>query len=157
MSIESRIERVSAFHRRIHTEIVIDAPCEHVWRVMTDWDRLHEWSPTLRGVVGDIGHGQTVACVYRFRGKDATPKHTLYYDEGRAFGWSDPLLPGLIDRHLFQIEAMSDGRTKLIQSDEVRGPLCPVLGSFFLGEMAATYPQYNRALKARVEAESKPS
>ncbi len=76
----------------------------------------------------------------------------LLYEDGREFGWSDPMVPGLVDRHLYRVEAMPDGRTRFVQSDELRGPLAPLLGWFFVAEMIATYPQFNRALKERVES-----
>ncbi|MEM9713042.1 MAG: SRPBCC domain-containing protein [Actinomycetota bacterium] len=148
---EARIERVSWFHRRIHSEITIDAAPDEVWGVLTDWERLREWSPTLLAVSGTIEHGQQVDCVYRFRGNEITPVHTLHYEEGREFGWSDPMLPGLVDRHRYRVEALPDGRTRFVQTDEVRGPLSPLLGWFFLREMTATYPQFNEALRVRVE------
>ncbi|MEO1483078.1 MAG: SRPBCC domain-containing protein [Myxococcota bacterium] len=153
VSTEARVERVSLFHRRIHSEILIDAPPDRVWRVLTDWERLREWSPTLLGMNGEIRHGQTVDCAYVFKGKEIAPKHTLHYEEGLELGWSDPMLPGVFDRHRYRIEPLSDGRTRFVQSDEVRGGvLSLLLGWFFVNEMVATYPAFNRALKTRVES-----
>lgn len=145
------IERVSAFHKRIHSEIVIDASPDEVWGVLTDWERLPEWSPTLQSVQGDVRDGQRVKCVYNFRGNLFKPEHVLLYSPGKEFGWSDPILPGLTDRHMFRVEALEDGRTRFVQEDEVRGVLSPVLGWYFLNEMLTSYPSFNEALKLRVE------
>lgn len=148
----ARVERVSPFHRRIHSEIVIDAPPAAVWSVMTDWASLREWSPTLLEMRGDIQDGGVVDCVYRFGGREMTPKHTLRVEDGKEFGWSDPMLPGVVDQHRYRVEPLPDGRTRFVQSDEVRGGVLSLLfGWFFVREMVATYPAYNRALKARVE------
>lgn len=154
LSTKAHVKWVGLFHRSIHSEIIIDAPPEEVWRVLTDWDHLREWSPTLLGMSGDIRHGQRVNCIYRFMGNELTPEHTLHYEEGRAFGWSDPLLPGVIDGHRYCVEALSDGRTRFVQSDEVRGGLLSLFfGWIFVKEMVATYPRFNQALKERVEAQ----
>ena len=59
-----RIETVSGRHRTVHTEIVIDAPPEVVWAVLTDWDRLPEWSPTIQGMTGDVTDGGQVVVDY---------------------------------------------------------------------------------------------
>jgi len=153
-STEARVERVNLFHWYIHSEIIIDAPSQKVWHVLTDWERLREWSPTLQGVSGDIRHGQTVDCLYRFRGNELRPKHTLHYEEGKEFGWSDPMMPGIVDCHRYRVEALPDNRTCFIQSDEVRGPLSLFLGWLFIREMVTTYPAFNKALKGRVENQS---
>lgn len=41
----------------IHTEVFIDAPLEKAWAVLTDFDRLHEWSSNLMGLEGDFREG----------------------------------------------------------------------------------------------------
>ena len=153
-SSDPHVERISPFHRRIHTEIIINAPAETVWHVLTDWDRLGEWSPTLMGMRGEIRHGHEVECEYRFRGSVIKPKHTLHFEEGREFGWSDPMLPGVVDRHRYRVEALPDGRTRFVQSDEVRGGLLSLLfGWLFMREMVTSYPAFNHALKQRVEGQ----
>lgn len=148
----ARVERENLFYRRVHSDIVIDAPPEEVWSVLTDWDRLKEWSPTLQALRGEIRDGGAVSAEYVFMGSVATPDHTLLYEEGSMFGWSDPMLPGVKDRHIYRVEALPDGRTRFVQTDEVRGGVLSFLfGWIVIREMRKTYPLFNQALKERVE------
>jgi len=155
-----RVEKISGRHRTLHTQITIDAPPEAVWAVLTDWERLPEWSGSLQGMTGDISDGGsvTVDFVSPSNGKLLVMEHTLTYVEGQSFSWSDPFLAGIYDQHEYRLEPLPDGRTLFIQSDAVRGrALARLLGGTITGLLFDAYQEFNLALKARVEESATPS
>ncbi|MEL7236459.1 MAG: SRPBCC family protein, partial [Chloroflexota bacterium] len=103
---------------KIFAEIFIDAPAEKVWEVLTDWDKMPEWSNFLVGLTGDFQKGGrvTVTILQAFAGHTRHIKldHTLiHFEEGRLFGWSDPLMQGSVhDNHMYIVEPLPDGRTR---------------------------------------------
>ena len=148
------ITRVRGGHRTVHTEIVIDAPPEAVWAVLTDWGQLDQWSPSIRGMEGDIRDGGQVVVdyVHPGNGKTLVLDHTLIYIEGQRFGWSDPMIGRVRDHHLFTVEALPDGRTRFTQDDEIKGGLLArLIGPGFSELMLSSYQAFNTALKTRVE------
>ena len=149
------VEKVRGNHRTIHTEIVIDAPPDQVWAVLTEWEALPEWSPSILGMQGDIRSGGAVTVTYAHpaSGKELIIDHTLIYAEGEHFGWSDPVAGGVTDHHLYRVEAVGDGQTRFIQEDELRGGLLVrLLGTRLSGLLFDSYLDFNQALKERVES-----
>jgi len=154
------VEKLSGRHRTVYTAITIDAPPEQVWAVLTDWERLPEWSTSLQGMTGDIRDGGSVIVdfVSPSNGKVLVMEHTLTYSEGESFSWSDPFLVGIYDQHEYRLEALPDGRTRFIQSDAVQGRLLSrLLGGTIAGLLLDAYEQFNQDLKARVESGATPS
>jgi hypothetical protein len=143
------ITKVRGNYRTIHTEITIDAPPEQVWAVLTDWGALSEWSPTIQGVTGAVSDGAVVMVdyVHPGNGKLLHTEHTFLVEAGVSYGRSDPVIGGVTDNHHYRIEALPDGRTRLVQDDVVDGGL---LARLLLG----TFMEFNTALKERVESQA---
>lgn len=151
------VEKVRGTLRTIHTEITIDAPPEQVWAVLTDWAALPEWSPTIQGVTGAVSDGAVVTVDYINPSNDKllNIEHTLIYEDGGHFGWSDPVIAGITDDHRYRVEALPDGRTRFIQDDAISGGLgCRLLGGTLSGLLLASYMDFNTALKERVESQA---
>jgi len=47
------VRKLSEDHWQTYTEIIIDAPSQRVWQVLTDWERIGKWSSTLKEISGD--------------------------------------------------------------------------------------------------------
>ncbi|MEM7803067.1 MAG: SRPBCC domain-containing protein, partial [Chloroflexota bacterium] len=149
-----RIEETASDTLHIHTEIEIDAAPETVWAILTDWEKLPEWSNSLVGLKGDFRLGGQVTVTVKLGIGQLTRdlKHKLIvFEDGRTFGWSDPFLPGMLDKHLYSVEPIAGGKSRFVQTDQVTG-----LGKYILGRPVArtnmrTYIEFNRALKRRAE------
>ncbi len=150
------VERVGAGHRRIHTEVIIDAPVERVWAVLTDFEAMPEWSSTFRGLQGDFVDGATVVTTYRInpkRDRERTFEQTLMIEDGRQFGWQGNVFAfGMRDNHQYILEPISDSQTRFIQSDECTGGLTWAFGGRATSVMMRIYPAFNAELKERVES-----
>lgn len=139
----------------VYTELLIDAPPEKVWAVLTDFERLSEWSNTLVSLEGDFHEGGQIKIQYKVGPLTQHLQHQVkFFEDGRSFGWSDPLMMGLSDRHIFQVNPTDDGKTLFVQTDHIKGihgHLGYHIGNQLAVGMMHSYVEFNRRLKARVE------
>ncbi|MDO1512253.1 SRPBCC family protein [Maribacter confluentis] len=151
---EVSIKEIDENHYSLFTSITIDATTSEVWEVLTDFENMSNWSSTLQKIDGiTMEDEQEVNIIYKVDGQDQVIPHKLIYSENKYYGWSDTIavLPGVIDRHLYEVQENGKFRTKFIQSDEFRG-FNPNISNIDLARFVL--PQYlifNRELKAEVE------
>lgn len=149
--------RISATHASVYTATLIDASAAEVWAVLTDFDSMASWSSgTLQGMSGDIRDGGSVVITFLF-GVDADGNpianeipHTLIYEDGVRFGWSDPFpadIGGGHDNHIYEVVPCGD-QTLFVQSDEV---VDNPYASSFVNQLLPLYQMFNAELKAEVE------
>ena len=148
--------------REIYTEIVIDAPPEKVWGVLTDFSAFPQWNPFLKTAEGELCPGKRLQ-VY-IQSLDAvgmTIKPTLLEVEpNRELRWLGHLLiPGLFDwEHYFLIEAQREEQVRFIHGERFTGALVPLMALMGLfGKAVLGFEDMNRALKTRAEGEPIPS
>lgn len=154
------IAQLSATRATVDTSILIDATPAEVWTTLTNFAAMTSWSSgTLQGMTGDIEDGGRVTISFIFgTTEDGAPNvmeipHTLIYEEGSVFGWSDPFpedIGGGHDNHLYRVEACGD-QTLFVQSDEIVGN--PYAASF-VAQLLPMYQAFNAELKAEVEGQS---
>ncbi|MEM7654745.1 MAG: SRPBCC domain-containing protein [Bacteroidota bacterium] len=141
--------------REVFTQIEIAAPREKVWAVLTDFERMPEWSSSFQGIKGDFREGGKATS--RFKAplgkKNMEFEHTIIeFEEGVSFGWSDPLMMGMSDHHLYRLEELPNGNTLFIQTDGVEGGATHFMGRLVTHNMKSMYLTFNQELKARVES-----
>lgn len=76
--------------------------------------------------------------------------HTLVFQEGEMFGWSDPFsddIGGGRDNHVYQVQPCGD-KTRFVQSDEIMGN--PYAANF-ASQLMPMYQTFNAELKVAVE------
>ncbi|MEL6557017.1 MAG: SRPBCC domain-containing protein [Bacteroidota bacterium] len=150
--MKNQITKHSNFHWSIHTEIIINAPKDQVWSVLTDFDQMPSWSKTLQKINGQLSNGSKSMVDYIFKGKLRNIKHSMVgFEEGAQFGWSDTLVPFSKDFHIYRVESLADGRTRFIQKDEVKGITAFLVSKMLMKEMMDTYPVFNESLKTVAE------
>ncbi|WP_339772289.1 SRPBCC family protein [uncultured Pseudosulfitobacter sp.] len=151
------IAQLSPTHATVDTSVLINAAPKDVWATLTDFDNMAGWSSsTLQGMTGDIQDGGKVTISFIF-GSDEKGEpnlmeipHTLMYEDGQSFGWSDPFsddIGGGHDNHLYRVEACGD-QTLFIQSDEV---VDNPYAANFVAQLLPMYQTFNAELKASVE------
>src|SRR5688572_2335739 len=99
--------------KHLHTEIVIDAPPERVWAVLTDFERYAEWNPFVQAVQGELTEGGRLRVRLVPPGGRAItmrPRVTAM-DPGVAFEWLGHLgVAGIFDgRHRFELRPTVGG------------------------------------------------
>lgn len=152
MSINN-ITRRSLTKWSVHTEIIIHAPLENVWRELTNFSEMAAWSTSLQNLRGEFKKDGLVEVEFMDnKGKVGTYKHRLvHFVEGELFGWSDPFLMGITDNHVYQVQRISPTQTRMIQADEVNGVASLFLGKMITNFFLKAYTDFNQKLKQKVE------
>src|SRR3954447_14761835 len=135
--------------RSIRTEIVIEAPIEAVWAVLTDFPSHSAWDPFLTRIEGSAALGERLAV--RFHNGMTMRPTVTEVREGSVLEWFGKFLfGGLFDgRHRFEL--ISEGAsTRLVQSEQFSGMLVPLVKKL-LADTERQFEQLNVALKKRVE------
>ena len=147
------IEKKSGSDYLIHTEITINAPRQKVWEVLTDFDKMPEWSSSFQGVDGDFKEGGIIVSKYKMPfGKMAKVEHPLVTCvEGEEFSWSSDIGLGMIDHHIFRLESIYENTTKFVQTDEPHDGATRILGGVVSHMLENMYHKFNTELKERVE------
>ena len=141
----------------IFTEIIINATPEEVWSVLTDWEKLKEWSSSFVGIKEDeLKKGEVSTAYFKnpMNGKIMEFTHIVTdYEHGKIFGWSGELdAHGMTDHHIFSIKANDDGTTLFQQEDGFHGPHSKFMNFLAKHQMKSSYKRFNEELKARVES-----
>lgn len=148
----ARTERVSANHMKVYTSLDVDAPHDVVWAVLTDFAAMPQWSTSFQGLEGDFRDGGHVTAVFHMMGFTQRFEHELrFFEEGAQFGWSDPTGAGFTDLHVYRVEPLLNGRSRVVQTDEPQGPSVRLLGGLVASQTAAAFQAFNRELKSRAE------
>jgi hypothetical protein len=148
-----RVESISPTLATVYTEVSINAPPERVWSVLRDFEKMGEWSTSLKSIRGDINNGATVQVEFQFGDQLLKPAHNLIYKEGEAFGWADPIdiLPGLHDFHLYRVVAINANQTRFIQTDQFVGKNAQIKPVELAQQVLPLYQAFNLQLKNKVE------
>jgi uncharacterized membrane protein len=105
----------------------IDAPASRVWIVMSDVDRWHEWTPSIRSVqrLGGQPLGIGSRALIRQPRFPAATWTVVAIEPGRFFTWQS-VAPGLrvIGHH--QVEQEANGMSRATLSLRLSGPLSGV-------------------------------
>ncbi|MCR9253814.1 MAG: SRPBCC domain-containing protein [bacterium] len=147
-------EKIKASHRAIYTDIEIDATAQQVWRVLTDTASYRNWASFLIEIQGEIKDGKKITTVFQLdpkKEKRNSIEHTISVTEGSEFNWAEKGPGGISDNHHFKVEALPNGKTRFIQSDEIKGGVTWLMGGNLTKLYSRGYQAFNRSLKAEVE------
>jgi hypothetical protein len=139
----------------IFTEIKIDATADQVWAVLTDLEKLPEWSSSFQGVNKPMALGEVSTAYFKNPITGSMMEFThkvIVYEEGRAFGWSGDMMLGRQDHHIFRITELPDGCAIFKQEDGLNGKKRNFLIRLIEAQIAKMYDKFNRELKERVES-----
>jgi len=149
------VKKLADYHWQTYTNIIINAPIEKVWKVLTDWNNYSKWSSTLVEINGDIRNKGNVVVSYKVKENIYNTPHIFIYKELEEFGWSYPMensFIGLKDNHRFRVEKISENQTLFIQTDDFKGLGNPEMTSEKLANITVKFfPTFNRELKIEVE------
>ncbi len=146
--------------REIKTEIVIAAPQEKVWAVLSEVGNWKDWSPIIQEASGKAALGSKLSVT--MCGKDgktgkAGPKYEpviTVFEEPRRFQWKATMLAGFIftNGKILELEPTAAG-TRLIHKETFSGMMVPLMW----GQMENSVPQMlnsmNQALKLKIESQ----
>ena len=141
--------------KSIRTEVIVDAPPEQVWAVLTGFDRYGEWNPCILSIEGDVEPDQTLLITIRFawlppiRFKAQLDR----FRQNEILGWHAVFLAGLfIGHHWFELHPLDSGSsTRFVHCETFEGLLSAPILLVLSGLFRQGYTAMNRALKTRVE------
>jgi hypothetical protein len=141
--------------KQLRTQIDVDATPERVWQVLTDLAAYPRWNPFIVRAEGDARPGERLTLrMQPAGGRAITFRPTvLEADPGRRLRWLGHLLVnGLFDgEHSFTIEPLGEGRARLVQQEDFRGLLVPLMARSLDRRTLPAFEQMNQALKRRAE------
>ena len=138
----------------IRTEIVVDAPSERCWEVLTDFARYGEWNPAIAKIEGPAELDGALALSLRVGERRLGVSVRIdVFDEGVALQWRGGAsgLPWLVDvAHFFRLEPLGE-QTRFVHGERFDGAVpwlvWPVLGRL----VRPRYPVVNEAFRKRCE------
>ncbi len=147
---------VYAMTRELRTEILIDAPPDRVWDVLTDQGSLEDWNPFIRGMEGELREGGRLRVVLKQPNRKAMtikPK-LLEVSPGRGLRWRGHLgVPGLFDgEHIFEFLPAGPTTTRFVHREEFGGILVPMFWRMLDTDTRQGFEDMNKALKERAES-----
>lgn len=142
--------------KELYTEVMIDAPAEHVFHILTDITRYHEWNPLIVSARGKVAPGEKLNIRIRPPGKSDQPYavEVLRVVPAREFVWLGHMkMKGVLDgMHFFEIFPQEANRVRLVHREEFRGVLVPLVWRAFLDTtMREGFEAVNRKLKELAE------
>ncbi len=142
----------------VTTTATLPAGIAESWAVLTDFQDYPEWNPYLPDIDGEFAVGETITLTL-VADKDATPIRPRARIEAispqREFSWQGLLpVPGLFaTRHVFALEPIDEGQTRLHHYEEFRGlavALLPYDREFQTLRIARSFERMNDALIDRL-------
>lgn len=141
--------------RCVRNERIIRAPIEHVWAVLTDFDRYPEWNPFTFGVTTDrvIGHPVKLE-VDLGRMRITMNERLTRYDDGKAVAWGVKWGGGLLldcDR-VQELERIDAASTRYRCHEAFDGLLAPLVFRLYRAPVQVGFDRAADALRRRCEA-----
>lgn len=137
----------------IRTSIIINAKPEEVWKALTNFENLKNWSSSFQGLKGNFEMNGDIEITFKspFGGQNKMKKKLFQFENGKSFGWSGVFLLGMSDYHTHTLKALSDGSTEFTQTDGLQGGASFLLGKLIETQMLKGYEVFNQELKTFVE------
>jgi hypothetical protein len=148
---------VSFWSFEVRHEVVIDAPPQAVWDVLIDLPRHAEWNRQLTFLGGRVARGERIRLRLSAEGADPYEfaAEVTHLEAPVRFGWlATTGFPGVFDgAHHFELEALPDGRTRVVNRERYAGLLAPVMRRLpMMAKAPAGFALMNADFKRRVEA-----
>ena len=138
------------------SEVLIDAPVEAVWEVVTDFARVGDWNPLLLAVDGTPGLNERlqVRVAPLPRPLEAT---IVRYNPPHELVWLDTVpARAMTPRFGMKLEALGPNLTRFVVEETFEGRLVGVVGNQLDLRLRPLYRAMCQALKERVEAAGGP-
>jgi hypothetical protein len=141
--------------KSLHSEVEIDAPAEHVWRIVGDFARYPDWNPFIVRAAGEQRVGERLDITIAAPGMKAVGfrPRVLDVEAGRLIRWKGSFkLPGLFDgRHALIVEPLDGARSRFTTHEDVTGILLPFAGKVMTASQQG-FDLMAQAVKERAEA-----
>jgi hypothetical protein len=140
----------------IEQEILIDAPADQVWAVVSDLARYPEWNPFVVSCTSTLVPGDPIAMRVRIFARFAQPQREtiLEHEPGRwlCYGLPPSRLGALASRRSHEVSPAGASRARYVSHFELSGWLAPLVEWLLGARLRAGFGAMSAALQARAEA-----
>ena len=142
--------------KQLTTEILIDAPTDKVWAVLTDFKNYPTWNPFITSIEGNVEEGRKFKI--NLQAPDSKPMtfkpKCLKMEKDKEFRWvGHMIIPGLFDgEHIFELIELKNNQTKLIHREEFNGLLLPLFWNKMEAGTKKGFELMNERLREVAEA-----
>lgn len=109
--------------------VVVEAPREAIWALLTDFDGYSDWNPYITSASGTPKVGSQIDLRFEPEGGDAATQtgELLVVKPRRKLEWrTRTLVPGLLDyEQVFRVLPLEPGRFRIVQEARFEGLLAP--------------------------------
>jgi len=144
--------------KQLRAQIDIHATADRVWQVLTDFAAYPQWNTFLTRASGSARRGERLTIrLQPVGGRGMTFRPTvLEATPAERLRWLGHLMvTGLFDgEHSFTIQPLGQGQVRLVQQEEYRGLLVPLMARSLDRRTLPAFEQMNQALKRRAEQPS---
>ena len=140
--------------KNLQTEIIINAPAEKVWSILTDFEKFPQWNPFIVKLEGKPEVNTRLrAELKNGDGVSVFKPRVLVAEKNKAFEWLGSLpVPGIFNgHHYFRIEALNAGQSKFIHGENFSGLLAGFIMNKIGEQTRDGFIGMNKALKERAE------
>ena len=138
------------------TTFAVHSPPERLWEILTDFDRLAQWNPSVPSITGEPSVASTVTMTLAMPGRpSARVKATLTeIVPQRRLVWDGTVGPRWLfaGHREFLLEPAADGTASVTHIEEVGGLLFPLFRLIMGSAIQRHHDGLNDALKERAEA-----
>ncbi|GAA4659374.1 hypothetical protein GCM10023197_10340 [Gordonia humi] len=140
--------------------VVVTAPADRVWNVITDFAAYHEWNPFQRECSAELTPGAPIRMLVAL-GPGGPMRQTEYIDEVDVAGrWFTYRMRPAPMRLLHSVRRQSvvdlgDGRSRYESHFEINGPLSPLVDALLGRRLTAKFAAVAAAVKVRAEADGR--
>jgi len=138
----------------VQTSLVIDAPADAIWRVLTDFGSHDAWNPVLKKMRGRASVGADLDFVLHIGPLRAPIAARVVCADGRELRWEGPRVkafaPVARGSHYFRLEALDERRTRLVHGEEFGGPVFALPWKVLGPRVQKSYEALNHALAREV-------
>ncbi len=136
--------------KRFSASVVIDAPAEQVWPVLTDISAYPDWDPNMVRTEGTIAPGNKVKFFTKLMPNRAFPVKVTELDENRRLVLTGGMpIPGLFKSERVYDLASVDGGTRMSLKEDFTGLMVPLFGRQ-IPDLNPIFEEFMQALKERV-------